>query len=191
MHHPPLPIPIALLLPPLLALFLSAVGPKATTTAFQFQQLPPRAQPFSTRLQSASSSSSTNDARRPTPSRIYDTDNFREAEELSRKFVADFDRLRNDDSVGRKRVAIFGGGLSGLSCAKYLSDAGHEPVLLEARDVLGGKVSAWKDGDGDVVETGLHIFFGAYPNIHNLFREMGIEDRLQWAREFLCIRIMT
>lgn len=32
-------------------------------------------------------------------------------------------------------------GLAGLSTAKYLSDAGHIPILLEARDVLGGKVS--------------------------------------------------
>ena len=38
-------------------------------------------------------------------------------------------------------------GLSGLSCAKYLSDAGHKPMVLEARDVLGGKVSAWQDED--------------------------------------------
>ena len=51
-------------------------------------------------------------------------------------------------------------GLAGLSTAKYLSDAGHEPILLEARDVLGGKVAAWRDEDGDLYETGLHIFFG-------------------------------
>jgi 15-cis-phytoene desaturase len=51
-------------------------------------------------------------------------------------------------------------GLAGLSTAKYLTDAGHEPILLEARDVLGGKVAAWKDEDGDTYETGLHIFFG-------------------------------
>ncbi len=53
-----------------------------------------------------------------------------------------------------------GAGLAGLSTAKYLADAGHQPVVLEARDVLGGKVAAWRDEDGDVYETGLHIFFG-------------------------------
>jgi 15-cis-phytoene desaturase len=41
-------------------------------------------------------------------------------------------------------------------------------------------VAAWRDDDGDVYETGLHIFFGAYPNMHNLFAELDIEDRLQW-----------
>lgn len=38
------------------------------------------------------------------------------------------------------KVAIVGAGLAGLSAAKYLSDAGHEPLVLESRDVLGGKV---------------------------------------------------
>jgi 15-cis-phytoene desaturase len=51
---------------------------------------------------------------------------------------------------------------------------------LERRDVLGGKVAAWKDSDGDWYETGLHIFFGAYPNMLQLFKELDIEDRLQW-----------
>jgi 15-cis-phytoene desaturase len=78
------------------------------------------------------------------------------------------------------RVAIAGAGLAGLSCAKYLVDAGHTPIVFERRDVLGGKVAAWKDEDGDWYETGLHIFFGAYPNMLQLFKELGIEDRLQW-----------
>ncbi len=78
------------------------------------------------------------------------------------------------------RVAIAGAGLAGLSCAKYLTDLGHVPIILERRDVLGGKVAAWKDADGDWYETGLHIFFGAYPNMLQLFAELGIEDRLQW-----------
>ena len=80
------------------------------------------------------------------------------------------------------RVAIAGGGLAGLSCAKYLIDKGHTPVLLESRDVLGGLVAAWKDSDGDWYETGLHVFFGAYPNMLQLLKELGIEDRLQWKK---------
>lgn len=77
-------------------------------------------------------------------------------------------------------VAIAGGGLAGLSCAKYLTDQGYTPIVLERRDVIGGKVAAWKDADGDWYETGLHIFFGAYPNMLQLFKELDIEDRLQW-----------
>ncbi|MDJ0747123.1 MAG: 15-cis-phytoene desaturase [Xenococcaceae cyanobacterium MO_167.B27] len=83
------------------------------------------------------------------------------------------------------RVAIAGAGLAGLACAKYLIDAGHTPIVLERRDVLGGLVAAWKDEDGDWYETGLHVFFGAYPNMLQLFKELGIEDRLQWKEHTL------
>ena len=72
----------------------------------------------------------------PTPN-VFDTDNYREADKLSQKFSQ---LARQGD---KKKVAIIGGGLSGLACGKYLADAGHTPVVLEARDVLGGKVSAW------------------------------------------------
>jgi 15-cis-phytoene desaturase len=78
------------------------------------------------------------------------------------------------------RVIVLGGGLAGLSAAKHLVDAGHRPIVLEARDVLGGKIAAWRDSAGDVSETGLHVFFGAYPNALTLFAELGISDRLQW-----------
>ena len=110
-----------------------------------------------------------------TPSRVELTQNYRDAEDRSARFAA----LKSAPS---KRVVVVGGGLSGLACAKYLVDAGHRPVVLEARDVLGGKVSAWQDEDGDWIETGLHIFFGAYPNMLNLFAELGIRDRLQWKQ---------
>jgi 15-cis-phytoene desaturase len=83
------------------------------------------------------------------------------------------------------RVAIAGAGLAGLSCAKYLTDAGYTPIVLESRDVLGGLVAAWKDSDGDWYETGLHAFFGAYPNMLQMLKELGIEDRLQWKEHTL------
>jgi 15-cis-phytoene desaturase len=83
------------------------------------------------------------------------------------------------------RVAIAGGGLAGLACAKYLVDAGHQPIIFESRDVLGGLVAAWQDQDGDWYETGLHAFFGAYPNMLQLFKELDIEDRLQWKEHAL------
>ena len=111
------------------------------------------------------------------PPRIRATANYIEASELSDKLASDGATL---PPAKRKKVAIIGGGLSGLACAKYLVDAGHEPIVYEARKLLGGKVSAWQDKDGDWVETGLHIFFGAYPNIMNLFKELNIQDRLQW-----------
>ena len=55
------------------------------------------------------------------------------------------------------RILIAGAGLAGLSCAKYLVDHGHIPIVLEARDVLGGKVAAWKDEDGDGRRRNAHV----------------------------------
>lgn len=105
---------------------------------------------------------------------LDNTVNFLEAAKLSAEFRS---RARPEKPL---QVVIAGAGLAGLSTAKYLADAGHIPILLEGRDVLGGKIAAWKDSDGDWYETGLHIFFGAYPNVQNLFGELGINDRLQW-----------
>lgn len=91
----------------------------------------------------------------------------------------------------RPRVAVIGAGLAGLSCAKYLSEAGFIADVYEARDVLGGKVAAWQDADGDWYETGLHIFFGAYPNMLRLFDELGISDRLQWKDHTMIFNVPT
>ncbi|KAG8466085.1 hypothetical protein KFE25_005655 [Diacronema lutheri] len=113
-------------------------------------------------------------ARYATPPGIFTTANYREATALSDDIAA----LRARGAP--QRVAIIGGGLSGLATAKYLADAGHIPTVYEARRVLGGKVSAWQDADGDWVETGLHIFFGAYPNMMRLFSELGLHERLHW-----------
>ena len=77
-------------------------------------------------------------ARRPEPARLENTQNYRDATAASARFNGE---LQAKDK--KKTVAIIGGGLSGLSCAKYLSDAGHAATVYEARDVLGGKVSAW------------------------------------------------
>jgi 15-cis-phytoene desaturase len=63
-----------------------------------------------------------------------DAGTYKEAENLSTK-------LKNAPRPAKPlKVVIAGAGLAGLSCAKYLSDAGHIPIVLEGRDVLGGKV---------------------------------------------------
>ena len=78
-----------------------------------------------------------------------------------------------------KKVAIVGGGLR-PRVRQILGRRGAHAHGLRGAPELGGKVSAWKDKDGDWIETGLHIFFGAYPNIMNLFDELDLHDRLQW-----------
>ncbi len=89
---------------------------------------------------------------------------------------------RND---GRSRVIICGGGLAGLSAAKSLLDSGFDVELLEGRDILGGKVSSWRDSEGDWIESGLHVFFGAYDEIFKLMRELGIYENILWKEHAL------
>jgi 15-cis-phytoene desaturase len=71
----------------------------------------------------------------PTPA-FEDAATYKEAESLSLK-------MRTAPRPAKPlKVVIAGAGLAGLSAAKYLSDAGHHPIVLEGRDVLGGKVRA-------------------------------------------------
>jgi phytoene desaturase len=78
------------------------------------------------------------------------------------------------------RAIIAGGGPAGFACAKWLNDRGYEVVLLEKRAVPGGKVSSWRDADGDWVESGLHVFFGAYRALLGFLDECGLSDCFDW-----------
>ncbi len=85
----------------------------------------------------------------------------------------------------RQRVVVVGGGLAGLTAARKLLRAGHAVELLESRAILGGKVSSWRDDDGDWIESGLHVFFGAYDEIFTLMRELRIYDNILWKEHVL------
>lgn len=82
-------------------------------------------------------------------------------------------------------MIIGGGGLAGLAAAKRLVDAGYQVELLEQRPILGGKASSWRDADGDWTESGLHVFFGAYVEIFDLMRELGIYENILWKEHVL------
>lgn len=78
-------------------------------------------------------------------------DTYQEAQALSAK-------LRAAPRPAKPlRVVIAGAGLAGLSAAKYLADAGHIPIVLEGRDVLGGKVSALNQASGSAADPAAHL----------------------------------
>lgn len=76
----------------------------------------------------------------------------------------------------RKRIAIVGGGISGLSAAYYLSPF-HDITLFEAAPRLGGHartVLAGKNGD-QPVDTGFIVFnYATYPYLTRLFRDLDV-----------------
>jgi len=80
-----------------------------------------------------------------------------------------------------KRIAIIGGGISGLSAAYELeqrrSSVDLEYVLYEASPVLGG-VLCTEHIDGCVVEAGPDSFITEKPWAADLCRELGLSDQL-------------
>lgn len=84
-----------------------------------------------------------------------------------------------------RHVVIAGGGLAGLTCAKYLVDAGLRVTLVEGSPQLGGRASTFRDTDGEWVEQGLHIFLGAYTEFKQLLSDIGQapDETLFWMDE--------
>lgn len=76
----------------------------------------------------------------------------------------------------RRRIAIVGGGISGLSAAYYLAGS-HDVTLFEAAPRLGGHartVLAGKNGD-QPVDTGFIVFnYATYPYLTRLFRDLDV-----------------
>ncbi|MGH7727406.1 MAG: FAD-dependent oxidoreductase [Vulcanimicrobiaceae bacterium] len=69
---------------------------------------------------------------------------------------------------------------AGLAIALSLARAGRPVRILEKRPILRDKPSSWRDRDGDILESGLHAFFGGYACLLALLDEIGIDGHLLW-----------
>jgi len=72
-------------------------------------------------------------------------------------------------------VAVVGAGLAGLTAARRLVEAGLEPVVLEARDRVGGRTLNHDLGDGKVVEVGGQWVGPTQRRMLALSREVGVD----------------
>lgn len=74
-------------------------------------------------------------------------------------------------------VAVIGGGISGLTAAFELVEAGRSVMLFEAADSLGGKI-AETSIDGTVIPTGPDAFLARRPEVTELAQRLGLAESL-------------
>jgi monoamine oxidase len=72
-------------------------------------------------------------------------------------------------------VAVVGAGLAGLTAARRLVDAGKEPVVVEARDRVGGRTLNHDIGEGKVVEVGGQWVGPTQRRMLALSQELGVD----------------
>jgi monoamine oxidase len=68
---------------------------------------------------------------------------------FKRPRISDFDRPGT-----RKKVAVIGGGIAGLTAAFELRELGHEPMVFEASNRWGGRIRTARFADGSYGELG-------------------------------------
>ena len=74
------------------------------------------------------------------------------------------------------KVAVIGGGISGLTTAFYLKKAGKDVVIFE-KENLGGSIQS-KESDGTVFDLGPNSLRDKTGDLLQLIEELGISDQL-------------
>ncbi len=75
------------------------------------------------------------------------------------------------------KVLVVGAGLSGLVAATEMQSAGHDVVVLEARDRVGGRVFTLREGfaDGQFADVGAEIIYHGQNHIAGLCEKFDLE----------------
>jgi len=83
-------------------------------------------------------------------------------------------------------VAVIGGGLAGLASAAALGSAGFEVVIHETRSFPGGRATSWPVGgeDAEMIDNCQHILLRCCVNLLDLYRRLGVQDKIRFHREF-------
>ncbi|MCC6362477.1 MAG: FAD-dependent oxidoreductase [Bryobacterales bacterium] len=88
------------------------------------------------------------------------------------------------------RILIIGGGLSGLAAAAALGGAGYDVDLFESRPFLGGRAASYPlptSESGEHIDNCQHILLRCCVNLLDFYRRLGVEDSIQFHRDFYFI----
>ena len=85
--------------------------------------------------------------------------------------------------MDRGRVAVVGGGLSGLAAGLALKDAGFSVELFERSRLLGGRATSFEI-DGREVDNGQHVFLGACTAFVAFVERVGMGSALAFQERF-------
>jgi protoporphyrinogen oxidase len=80
----------------------------------------------------------------------------------------------------KHRVAVLGAGPMGLAVAYQLAKDGHEPVIFEADDRVGGMTASF-DFNGLEIERYYHFHCTSDNAFLNLLHELKIHDQMHWT----------
>ena len=74
------------------------------------------------------------------------------------------------------KIAILGGGITGLTAAYYLSEKNHQVTIFEKEKILGGLAAGFKGEDWNwYLERAYHHLFANDSDILNFAKEIGFE----------------
>jgi len=83
--------------------------------------------------------------------------------------------------MNRRKIAIIGGGLGGLSLGYFLSKQGCKVTIFEKENFLGGLAGGFKMEGTNLDQSYRHIFM-TDTDLIDLIIELGLEDKLHWYK---------
>ncbi|TIS56304.1 MAG: flavin monoamine oxidase family protein [Mesorhizobium sp.] len=104
---------------------------------------------------------------------------FNDIDKVLDRIAADDRRVREDQGrllkhrIERTDVVIVGAGFTGLSAAHEFNKGGVDFVLLEARDRVGGRVEAARNGLGERIDSGGQFLCEDMPELMALVKARG------------------
>ena len=79
------------------------------------------------------------------------------------------------ENTSKQEIVVIGAGVAGLAAGRQLARKGLKPLILEARNRVGGRVLTIRDPLTAVpIELGAEFVHGVHPDLWRLLREMHV-----------------